>query len=104
MICFSEMSVETTIARLRADDSLMGEFSIRALYIFGSVARGEESPGSDIDILVEFEPGSQIGLFAFARLQTRLSELLEKKVDLVTRDGLHRALRDRILKEAVRAA
>ncbi len=98
------MSVETTIARLRADDSLVREFSIRALYVFGSVARGEESPGSDIDILVEFEPGSRIGLFAFARLQRRLSELLEKKVDLVTRDGLHRALRDRILKEAVRAA
>jgi len=98
------MSVETTIARLRADDSFVREFSIRALYIFGSVARGEDSPGSDIDILVEFEPGSRIGLFAFARLQRRLSELLQKKVDLVTRDGLHRALRDRILKEAVRAA
>jgi hypothetical protein len=98
------MSVETTIARLRADDSLVQEFSIRALYIFGSVARGEDSPVSDIDILVEFEPGSRIGLFAFARLQRRLSELLQKKVDLVTRDGLHRALRDRILKEAVRAA
>ncbi len=98
------MSVETTIARLRADDSLVQEFSIRALYIFGSVARGEDSPGSDIDILVEFEPGARIGLFAFARLQRRLSEILQKKVDLVTRDGLHRALRDRILKEAVRAA
>ncbi len=104
MICFIQMSVETTIARLRADDSLVQEFSIRALYIFGSVARGEDSPGSDIDILVEFEPGARIGLFAFARLQRRLSELLQKKVDLVTRDGLHRALRDRILKEAVRAA
>jgi len=104
VVCFSEMSVETTIARLRADDSFVREFSIRALYIFGSVARGEDSPGSDIDILVEFEPGSRIGLFAFARLQRRLSELLQKKVDLVTRDGLHRALRDRILKEAVRAA
>ncbi len=104
MVCFSEMSVETTIARLRADDSLVREFSIRALYIFGSVARGEDSPGSDIDILVEFEPGARIGLFAFARLQRRLSELLQKKVDLVTREGLHHALRDRILKEAVRAA
>ncbi|RPI29813.1 MAG: nucleotidyltransferase [Acidobacteria bacterium] len=98
------MSVATTIARLRAEEALIREFSIRALYIFGSVARGEESPGSDIDILVEFEPGSRIGLFAFARLQRRLSELLEKRVDLVTRDGLHRALKDRILKEAVRAA
>ncbi len=97
------MCVETTIARLRTDESLVREFSIRALYIFGSVARGEDSPGSDIDILVEFKPGSRIGLFAFARLQGRLSELLEKKVDLVARDGLHLALKDQILKEAVRA-
>lgn len=98
------MSIEDTITQLGAEKTVLREFSIKALYVFGSVARGEDRPESDVDILVDFEPDAHIGLFAFARLQRRLSQILGRPVDLVTPDALHPAHKDRVLGEAVRAA
>lgn len=83
-------------------ESLMRQFSVASLSIFGSVARGEATEASDIDILVEFN--GPVGLFAFIRLQQHLEELLGCKVDLVTPDALRQEMRERILKEAIRAA
>lgn len=54
--------------------------------VFGSVARGDESPGSDVDFLVEFLPGSS--LFDLARLELELHELLGVDVDVVSSGGL----------------
>ncbi len=84
-------------------DSLAA-FRIRSLHVFGSVARGEDRPGSDVDLLVEFEPDAEIGLLAFCRLQRQLSEMLGRRVDLVTSEALHKTMREGILREAVRAA
>jgi predicted nucleotidyltransferase len=92
------------LARLRENESALRDFPIQAIYVFGSVVRGEDRPRSDVDVLVEFEAHAHIGLFAFARLQRRLSEILGRPVDLVTPDALHEALRNQILMEAVRAA
>lgn len=83
---------------------LRTRYSVRRIGLFGSVARGDAGSDSDIDILVDFEPDAHIGLFGFARLQLRLSELLGRPVDLVTADALHEALRDLILEETVYAA
>jgi predicted nucleotidyltransferase len=58
----------------------------RAIAVFGSVARGEERPDSDLDFLVEFEPGSS--LFDLVRLQDELRELLGCPVDVVSLGGL----------------
>lgn len=66
--------------------------------VFGSVARGEDKDGSDIDILVDALPGST--LFTLGGLQTELETLLKVKVDLVTSGGLRETMRDRILSEA----
>jgi predicted nucleotidyltransferase len=66
--------------------------------VFGSVARGEAGEGSDIDLLVDLEPGRS-GLDQ-AGLILDLEELLERKVDVVTEAGLYWLLRRRILKEA----
>ncbi|MBW1933630.1 MAG: nucleotidyltransferase family protein [Deltaproteobacteria bacterium] len=79
-------------------------FSVKNLYLFGSYAREEAGDQSDLDILVEFEPEAQIGLFEFARLRRRLSELLGLEVDLVTPDALHPEMRDEILREAIHAS
>ena len=79
-------------------------FSVKGLYIFGSYAREEAKEESDLDILVEFEPDAPIGLFEFARLRRRLSELVGREVDLVTRDAIRPEMRDEILREAVHAA
>jgi predicted nucleotidyltransferase len=80
------------------------QFSVKDLYLFGSYAREEADEQSDLDILVEFEPGAQIGLFEFARLRRRLCELLGREVDLVTRDALRPEMKDQILREAVHAS
>lgn len=58
----------------------------RRIAVFGSVARGEEAPGSDLDFLVEFEPGSS--LFDLVRLQDELQALLGHPVDVVSLGGL----------------
>jgi uncharacterized protein len=79
----------------------LGAMGVRSLDLFGSVARGEASPDSDVDLLVEFD--RPIGLFHFFRVQHRLEEILGTRVDLVMRDAVKPQLRDRILAEAVRA-
>jgi predicted nucleotidyltransferase len=66
--------------------ALAARHRARAIAIFGSVARGDEGPGSDIDFLVEFEPGSS--LFDLVRLKADLSDLLGREVDVVSLGGL----------------
>jgi hypothetical protein len=73
---------------------------IRKLALFGSVLTEEFQPDSDVDILVEFEPGKTPG-YAFVRMQRELSRLLgDKPVDLVTEKFLHPAIRERVLADA----
>jgi len=79
----------------------LARFSVKSLAIFGSVARDEARPDSDVDILVEFD--EPVGLFEFVRLKDYLETLLDRSVDLVTPDALKEQLRERILKEAVHA-
>jgi len=72
----------------------------RELRVFGSVARGEEGPDSDIDFLVTLEPGRT--LMDLARLESRLEALLGRSVDVVTENGLREPIRTAALREAVR--
>jgi uncharacterized protein len=73
-----------------------GAHSIR---VFGSVARGEAGPDSDIDFLVEMEDGRS--LLDLGRLLVELQDLLGRRVDIVEPEGLRWYVRDRILEEAV---
>ena len=75
---------------------------VKTLSVFGSVARGDAGPDSDVDLLVEFE--RPFGLFKFVEVKAYLENILGCPVDLVSPDSLHPALRDKILAEAVRAA
>jgi predicted nucleotidyltransferase len=77
---------------------LCATYGARNVRVFGSVVRGEASDQSDIDFLVEFEPGRS--LLDQAGLVLDLEELLGRKVDVVTEGGLYWLLRRRILKEA----
>ena len=83
-------------------DELRREHAVLSLSIFGSVARDEAGPTSDVDVLVEFE--RPIGLLAFERLRQRLASLLNARIDLSEPEALHRRLKARILAEAIRAA
>src|SRR5688572_25584611 len=75
------------------------DMGVVSLALFGSAGRDEAGPQSDVDMLVELRPG--VGLLGLLRVQHRLQEILGAPVDLVTRAGIHPALRDRILSEAV---
>ena len=86
------MDKQHVIDILKTNHSVLDEFSVKSISVFGSVVRGDERPDSDVDLLVEFEPDARIGFFAFARLQRRLSELLGRPVDPVTPDALHKAI------------
>ena len=72
---------------------------IRRLAFFGSVLRDDFGPESDVDVLVEFEPGHVPGL-AFFAMEQELSELLGRKVDLNTPQFLSKYFRDRVIEEA----
>ena len=73
-----------------------GAFNVR---IFGSVARGEARPDSDIDFLVELEPGRS--LFDLGGLLYEIRSLLGVEVDVVTEKGLRTRIRERVLRDAV---
>ncbi len=74
-------------------------YGVRRLFAFGSVLREDFLASSDIDLLVEFEPGRTPG-FAFFRLEEELAGLLGRRVDLNTKASLSPYFRDRVLYEA----
>ncbi len=88
--------VEQNAGRIR---SLARLHRARSISLFGSVARGDASPGSDVDFLVDFEPGSS--LFDLLHLQDALQDLLGCAVDVVSVGGL-KERDERIRNEAVR--
>lgn len=92
------MTVHIQIPR-KALHSLCRRYHVQRLALFGSVLREDFARESDVDILVEFEPGHTPGL-GFVRLQRELSELLGRPVDLHTYRSLSRYFRDEVAKEA----
>lgn len=75
-------------------------YAVKELALFGSAARGELRPDSDIDLLVEFQPGAKGGLLRHIAAERELSALLGRKVDLVSKRALRSELREEILAEA----
>ena len=73
---------------------------IRKLAFFGSVLREDFASESDIDVLVEFEPGARVGLIGFAGIENELSRLLGRKVDLNTVGFLSPYFREQVLRDA----
>lgn len=96
------MNRDQVIAKLRElKPALERDEHVSAIAIFGSFARDEAGPDSDLDIIVEFSRTP--GMFEFVGLQSRLTTLLERKVDLFTKNSLHPRLRDKILAETIYA-
>jgi predicted nucleotidyltransferase len=75
-------------------------YGVSSLALFGSRARGDARPDSDVDLLVTFLPNVSVGLVHLGRLQAELEVLLGARVDLVPRDGLKPLIRDSVLGEA----
>lgn len=79
--------------------AVSGRYGARNLRVFGSVARGEDGPDSDIDLLVDLDP--EVGLVALSGLQRELSTLLGRSVDIVPADGLKPGVRAKVEGDAV---
>lgn len=77
---------------------------VRELSIFGSLARGDATEASDVDVLVDYEPGAPLSFFRVCELRYRIEDLLGARVDVVTTGGLRPEIRDEVLSEAIRAA
>jgi predicted nucleotidyltransferase len=75
-------------------------YHVRELSLFGSVLRDDFRPDSDIDFLVAFQPGAPIGLMDLAGLQLDFSDLLQRPVDVVPKNGLKPTIRQEILDSA----
>ena len=76
------------------------QYQVSRLALFGSVARGEARPESDVDMLVSFLPGAQVGFLTLGQMKRELSELLHRPVDLVPQNGLKPVIRDSVMAEA----
>lgn len=95
------MKREDVLAILAAHKDHLKGLGVKSLDLFGSVARDEARPDSDVDFLVEFS--IEASLFDLFRVQHYLEDLLGCAVDLGTEDALREHLREPVLKEAIRA-
>ncbi len=94
------MGIEELLTEKRPEIlGLAEKYGARNVRVFGSVARGEADEKSDIDFLVDMEPGRS--LLDMGGLLMELRELLDREVDVVTARGLNPRIRERVLREAV---
>ncbi len=94
----SLLSVKQTLINCSAE---LKDLRVKSLWIFGSLAKGEAVPDSDIDVLAEFNKPA--GLFQLLELKEYLENLLESSIDLTTPDALRPEMKDQVLREAIRA-
>ncbi len=82
------MNGQEIIAKLRENEAALRARGISHAALFGSRARGDDRPDSDIDIMVEFDPAAHVTVFNYAGLKEYIAGLFEGSVDVVNRDGL----------------
>lgn len=95
------MDTNRILAILRSHAPELQAAGLAHLRLFGSVARGEATPHSDIDLLADFDPEKIVTLFTLGGLDQRLREILGMDVDLCSADVLKPQVRERALQEAV---
>jgi predicted nucleotidyltransferase len=96
-------TLNQVIGTLRAHEDELRRFGVAHAAVFGSVARGEATTDSDVDILVDLDRERPMGIFEYARLKIYINELLNGSGDVVNRRTLKPLLRDSILRDCVNA-
>lgn len=97
------MDVEQILERLRENEPALKARGVRHAALFGSRARGDDRPESDIDILIDLFPDAPIGVWEYSGLKTYIADLFEVPVDVVSRDGLKAYIRPAAIADAVYA-
>jgi putative addiction module CopG family antidote len=94
------LSKDQVLAKLAALKKPLREYGLSSLALFGSVVRGAARTDSDIDVLIDVAPDARFSLIDLVSVKDFLEERLGRKVDVVTKEGLDPAIRDRVLREA----
>jgi predicted nucleotidyltransferase len=97
------MTLEKALQVLRANKEMLRARGVLLAAVFGSVARGEARPDSDVDVLIEVDSARRIGLFGYAGLCEDIRDLFPSQVDVVNAKTIRPRLRDPILSEAIYA-
>ena len=97
------MTPQEVIAVLAANREALVARGVRHAGLFGSVARGEARPGSDLDILIELDPNAKIGIFEYVGIKRYIAELFPDPVDVVDRRGLKPHVRPSAESDAIYA-
>ncbi len=89
------MNCDDAIARLKAHEAELRRLGVQHLYLFGSTARNEADAGSDVDLFFDYERG-KFGVYELMDVKDAASRILDSKADVMTRDSLHKTLRQKI--------
>jgi predicted nucleotidyltransferase len=95
------MKRDQAISRLQQRQADLKRLGVEHLYMFGSTARGEAKDDSNVDLFFDYEKG-KLGLFELMDVQEYAARILGRKTDIMTRDSLHKMLRQTIEAMAVR--
>ena len=96
------MNRAETLNILMQNADAIRAYGATALHLFGSAARDQLRPDSDVDLFIDYDPASGFDYFAFCRIEDLVQTALGREIDLTTRGGLHPSLRERIEKSSVR--
>ena len=99
----ARMDKEQVVSKLREHEPELKAAGIVHLRLFGSVARGDATPFSDVDLMADFDKSKSLTLVSVGRLENRLKDILGVKVDLSSPDWMREPVRTRAIREAVLA-
>jgi len=97
------MNRQEIIATLKENEPALKARGVSHAALFGSRARGDDRPGSDIDIMIEFDPAAHVTVFGYAGLKDYIASLFDGPVDVVNRDGLKTYVRPAATVDAIYA-
>jgi predicted nucleotidyltransferase len=97
------MNTQDILAQLKENEAALRARGVIHAALFGSRARGDNRPGSDIDIMIEIDPNAHIGVFDYVGLKDYIAEILDSRVDVVSRDGLKPYVRPAATADAIYA-
>jgi predicted nucleotidyltransferase len=97
------MTRDDVIATLRAHEAELKRQGVTHAALFGSLARGEAGPDSDIDVMVEIDPDAHIGLWGYSAVVLFIQGLFNRKVDVADREGLKAYVRPSAERDAIYA-
>jgi predicted nucleotidyltransferase len=97
------MTRDEALRILKSHEGELRRRGVARVALFGSVARNEAQPDSDVDVMVEFAPDAAISVWAYASLKDLIQDFFGGRVDVVSRNGLNRHIRPTVEREALYA-